>query len=238
MVLAGDQFTEEYGVERKSIGPKCKLFLQKLWNRLSWMEVTSTNMLTSSIKDKMETKGRVKNGVLQMRISFGLAKVGQEFLTERDRHNYVCQDFGDGLKFSQSGEPASPYVRKVGKVKRDACWDKPARIAELVSELCTTPSSKLYYGFLKEHGNSFYRIIIAIFFVHKDNSVFLPTLDDPTNQKLTDEVITRNILSVFVLIHQNDFPGAPMPETKKCPPVNETMIDMPPTFRKWQTMQQ
>ena len=160
-MLAGEQFTEEYGVERKSLGPKGKLFLQKLWNSSAWMEVTSTNMLTSSIKNQMETKCRVKNGVLQMRISFGRAKVGQEFLIEHDRHNYVCQNFGDGLKFSQSGGPASPYVRKVGKVKRDAFWDKPARIAELVSELYTIPSSKLYYGFLKEHGNSFYRIISA-----------------------------------------------------------------------------
>ena len=64
MVLAAEHFAEEYGVERKSLGTKCKFFLQKLWNSPAWMEVTSKKMLTHSIKDQMETKGWVKNGVL------------------------------------------------------------------------------------------------------------------------------------------------------------------------------
>ena len=68
----------------------------------------------------------------------------------------MCEDFGDGMKFSQNGEVALPYIRKVGKIKRDDCWNKPAHIAELVSALYTNQSSKLHFGFLKEHGNSFY----------------------------------------------------------------------------------
>ena len=238
MVLAGKHFAEEYGIGKKSLGPKCKLFIQKLWNSKAWMEITSTKMLQNSIKDQMETKGRLKNGVLQMRISFGRAKGGQEFTTEREVHDYVCIDFGEGVKFSQSGEAASPYVRKVGKVKRDECWNKPARIAELISKLYSSIGSKLYYGFLKEHGNSFYRIIAAHVSVNKDNSVFIPALNDPENHMLDDEIVTRDILSVFVRSHQNDLPGGPMPETSKYPPMNATMMVMPPTFREWSSTQQ
>ena len=64
-VTAADQFSEEYGVDRKILGPKSKLFLHKLWDTLVWMEVTSTKMLIISIKDQMETKGRIKNGVFR-----------------------------------------------------------------------------------------------------------------------------------------------------------------------------
>ena len=91
----------------------------------------------------METKGRVKNGILQMRFSFDRAKTGQEFTKERGLPNYVCIYFGDGKKLLQSETPASPYVRKVGKVKHDANWNKPSNIAELVSSLYTNTDSKL-----------------------------------------------------------------------------------------------
>ena len=36
IILAVDQFVDAYGVERKSLGQKCKLFLQNLWNTLAW----------------------------------------------------------------------------------------------------------------------------------------------------------------------------------------------------------
>ena len=120
----------------------------------------------------MATKGRAKNEILQMRLSFGRARAGQEFQMERDMHNYVCKYFGECIIFSQSGEPASLYIRKVGKLRRDECWNKPARIIELVSSLYSITSSKLYYGFLKEHGNSFYRIISTNLSAKKNNSVF------------------------------------------------------------------
>ena len=69
--------------------------------------------------------------------------------------------------------------------------------------------------------------------VHKDNSVFLPTLNDPENHPLSNEIITKDILSIFIHSHQNDLPGGPMPETGKYPPMNADMMVMPPTFREW-----
>ena len=35
----------------------------------------------------------------------------------------------------------------------------------------------------------------------------------------------------------NDIVGNPMPETKKYPPINETMMVMPPTLREWKATQ-
>ena len=101
MVLACKHFGEEYGISRKSLGPKCKLFLQKLWNSLAWMEITLTKMLHNLIKDQMETKDRMKNGALQMMISFGRAKGGQEFTTERGMHDYVCVNLGWSQIFAE-----------------------------------------------------------------------------------------------------------------------------------------
>lgn len=238
MMHAGNQFPEKYAAEKKSLSPKCKLFVQKQWNSSAWTEIPTTEMFVRLIKDQMMTKSRVKNGILQIRFSFGQAKLGQEFAIYRGMHNYVCEDFGEGIKFYQSSKPLSPYVRRVGKVKRENCWNELAQITDLVSSLYSSSSSKLHYGFLNEHGNSFFRIISANLFIHKDNSVFLPSLNYPDNHPLDDNIITNNLLSVFVRSHQNDVPGAPIPETNKYPPTNETMMIVPPTFREWKVGQQ
>ena len=63
------------------------------------------------------TKSRVKNSVLYIRFSFGKAKAGLEFKSDREMDNYLCQDFGDELAFSQNVIPARPFVRQVGAVK-------------------------------------------------------------------------------------------------------------------------
>ena len=44
MAVAADQFPEEYAVGRSSLGRKCKLFVQKKYNSLSWVEVNTTEM--------------------------------------------------------------------------------------------------------------------------------------------------------------------------------------------------
>ena len=237
MVLAVEHFAEEYAVGKKSLGTNCKLFIQKQWNSSSWIKIPSTAMLWMTLKDQMSTKGRVKNGVLAMRCSFGRSKAGMEFKSDQELDDYTCEHFGEGIKYSQSGNPVSPYVQKVGKIKRDANWNKPARIVELVSTLYTDPSSKLHYGFLKEHGNSIFRIISANLSVHKENSVFLSTLNDPANHPLSNEIITNHILMVYVRSHHNDLPNGPMPETDKYPPTNATMMITPPTFREWKASQ-
>ena len=178
----------------------------------------------------MSTKGKVKNRVLQIRFSFGREKTGSEFKTTRKLNDYVCKDFGSGLDFSQNNIPNSPYVRKVGKVKRDANWNKQSRVAELISELHTSTTSKLHYGFCTEHGNSFFCIILAHLSVHGDSSIFLPALNDPSNNALDNDVITREIIAVYMRTHRNDLPGSPMPETRKYPHTNESMVVTPPSL--------
>ena len=93
------------------------------------------------------------------------------------------------------------YVRKVSKIKGDECWNKPARTVELISTLYSSTPSKLHFGFLKEYGNSFYWIITANVSVNKDNSVFLAALNDLENNTMNNDVITRDILPVFMSGH-------------------------------------
>ena len=51
MVLSAEQFSEVYGMEKKNLGTKCKLYIKKLWKGSAWMEVTSTELLKNSIED-------------------------------------------------------------------------------------------------------------------------------------------------------------------------------------------
>ena len=123
--------------------------------------------------------------------------------------------------------PSSPSVRRFGSTKRDANWNKPTKIAEMISTLYKTTSSKLYYGFLKEHGDSFFRIISANLSIHKEASPFLPSLKD-TSIPLSEDIVDENLLAVYVCSHQNDISGSPMPETNNYPPTNEIMLVAPP----------
>ena len=237
MELAVDKFPEEYALNKKSLGRKCKLFVQKQWNSSSWTEVATTEMFLRTVREQMMTKARLKNKSVQIRFSFGRAKAGLEFKDDQEFDGYTCKDFGDGLQFSQNEDPVSPFVRQVGSVKRDACWNKPARISELIVSLYKNNACKLYHGFLKEHGNSFFRIISADLSIRKDASFFLPSLNDPTNHTFTDELIDTHLLATFIRSHQNDIVGGPMPETGKYPPTNEAMMVTSPTLREWKVTQ-
>ena len=237
MELAVNKFPEEYSLEKKAVGPKSKLFIQKAWNTSSWMEVPNTEIFIRVLREQMANRSRVVNGKLLVRLSFGRAKPGTEFKDLRELDEYTCLEFGGGLLFSQQEIPSSPYVRQVGAVKRDECWNKPARITELVASLFTTNTSKLYHGFLKEHGNSFFRIISASLTIRKEASVFLPSLNNPAETPLSNEIIDTHLLAVYIRSHLNDNPEAPMPETRKFPPTNATMMIIPPTFREWKATQ-
>ena len=156
MVLAAEGFPEEYGLAKKSLGRRCKLFVQKQWNLSTWLEVPNTEVFIRLVKEQLCTKSRVKENSVHIRFSFGRSKAGLEFTTDEEFHAYSCADFGEGVNFSQNEVPASPLIRQVGAIKRDECWNKPARVADLVSALYKNEECKLYHGFLKEHGNSFF----------------------------------------------------------------------------------
>ena len=196
------------------------------------MEVNTTEMFQQSLFDQMGNKARIVNDCVLMRFSFGKSKAGNEFKNERELHDYTCKEFGDGISFSQSEIPNSPYVRKIGSAKRDECWNKPARVTELVLSMYKDSTSKLYHGFTQEHANSFFRIVSADLSIRKDSSVYLPSLNDSTNHPISNDIIDTNLLAVFSRSHQNDRPGCPMPCTRKFPPTNEAMIVVPPTYKE------
>ena len=103
---------------------------------------------------------------------FGRLNAGLEFATDEEFYGYTCEDFEDGIDFSHNEVPASTFIRMVGSVKRDEYWNKPARITELVAVLYKSREIKLFHGFLREHGNTFYRIIAAELALKK---ILLPT---------------------------------------------------------------
>ena len=53
-------FPEEYGVTKKGLGPKLKLFLQKAWNSSSRTEMNTSEMFIWTIREQMATKSMVK----------------------------------------------------------------------------------------------------------------------------------------------------------------------------------
>ena len=133
-----------------------------------------------------------------MRLLFGHAKAGMSFESQADFDEYVDATLGKAISFSLDAHLSSPYVYWYGSVKHDDNWNKPARIVDLLSSIYKNKFSKLYYGFLKEHPHLFFRIISANVFIHKEASVFLPSLNDSTIQ-LDNNIIDEHLLIVFAL---------------------------------------
>lgn len=169
ITLALEQFPEESSLKTKSLGSKCKLFSQKQFNSSSWTKIMDTNIFYKFLKDQMQTKSRDKDGMLDVRLSFGRSKSGMEFVDLGEVEDYVKDE---ALKFEQNEEPSSPFVRKIVAVKRDEHRKNPALVMELVNAMFRNEACKLHYGFLQEHGLSFCRIINADISVNKDASIF------------------------------------------------------------------
>ena len=234
IMLALEQFPEEYSLKTKILGSKCKLFCRKQFNSCSWSEIMDTNIFHKYLKDQMQTKSRVKDGMLDVRLSFGRSKSGMEFIDLGELEDYVKED---AIHFEKNEEPTSPFVRKIGAIKRDDHWKNPARVMELINDLFRDEGCKLHYGFLQEHGLSFCRIVNADISVNKDASIFLKAMSDPIAHKLSNEQIDKHLLYVYMKSHLNDVDGSILPETNKFPPTNETMMKLPPTLRDWKKSQ-
>ena len=74
MVATLEQFPEEYSVESKSLGTRCKLFYQSQWNSLCWTEAHDIETMLCLLKETIAMKSRVNNGVLVIQLVFGRAK--------------------------------------------------------------------------------------------------------------------------------------------------------------------
>ena len=233
MKLSVEKFPEEYAPKTEAIGPRCKLYIQKQWNNRSWSEISTTDEFITMLKDQMDTKGRVsRNNVLTLRMSFGRAKLGKSFSTFDEFDDYVNPFHGEGLTFSQNEEPASsPLTRRVGKIMRKDIHCNSTKITELITRLYQSDSSKLHYGFLHEHVESFQRIIAGNIAVRRDDSVFMMAIEESSIP--THEEINQELLSVFFQRHQNSTVGGMVPEINKFPPTNEETLIVPPFLRDW-----
>ena len=117
-------------------------------------------------------------------------------------------------------------------IKRGECWNKPARISELVPSLYKNKSGKLYHGLLKDHGNSFL-IVSTDLSILKDTSIFFPWLNYVSYHPLNDEMIDKHLLAIFMRSHMDNLPRRPAPDTGRFPPTNESMMEIPPTHQEW-----
>ena len=234
MIIAVEQFSEEYGIRKKAVGTKCKLYLQKQWNNSSWTEIASTEELIYNLKDQMEIKSRVRNGVLKMKMSFGKAKSGMSFDTQDELDEYATFG-GEALHFSQSDSPpSSPFSRKVGMIMRADHTSNTVQLTELVTRMYQTESCKLYHGFLQEHIASFIRIIVSEMSVRKDESVFRKA--NELNSIPSNEDLDLRLLNIYAQRHFNDTKdGKLLPQTYCFPPTNPDMMIAPPTYKEWKT---
>ena len=141
----------------------------------------NTDAFIRTLKEQMEIKTRVRNSILTLKVSFGRAKAGYHFKNRDEFEDYVNDDEFEGggaLVFSQEDNTSSPFVRTMGAAKREASWTDPKKIMEFISLIYKDENSKLYHGFLREHMQSFFRIIKANLTVNKDASLFIPILND------------------------------------------------------------
>ena len=235
MVAATQKFASEYSVLKGVLGQHSKVYCQKSWNSSAWMEISDTAMFHRFLLDQMANSKRVSKGKdLSIRLAFGRAKARYEFKDEDEFNSYVDVVDGDAIVFSQNSDGHSPYENKKGTVLREGTWRYPAKIAKLIQFMYTDETTKIFYGFTREHANSFYRIISINLSTNKDASPFLPYLTDKINALPTEEIVDNSILTVYSNYHSSDVYGI-LPQLNKFPPTNEAMCRVPPLYNDWKS---
>ena len=115
----------------------------------SWLDISDTETLVCLLKDQMSDKSHIENDSLSIRISFGCAKSGMEFVDQDnfDEYTEIKEGVGDHHIFSESKDKCSPYVQRFGSTKINNNWSKPIQITKLVSSPYTSEGCKLHYDF-------------------------------------------------------------------------------------------
>ena len=230
MKIAVEQFPEEYGPNKKALGAQVKLFIQKQWNVSSWTEVNTTYNLISNLMEMMEMSSRVRNGVLKVRFAFGKAKANKHFEDLESIDEYTDGIDGDGLEFSQTEQPASPFIRKSTEIMRHDSQITDTQVSQLIARIYKAEERKLYFGFFKQHVETFHRIITSNFAVHREESIFRNVIK--SNIISTNDKLDTHLLSVYFSNNKNDVPGL-LPELNKYPPTNPDMLVAPPDVKEW-----
>lgn len=226
MAEAVNNVESKYGIEKKVLSKHSKLYCQKTWNTSVWMEIPNTATFHRFFNESTKE--------LSVRLTFRSAKSGFEFMEEDKFEEYVDVVEGDAIVFSQNLDGQSPYENKMGTVLREGTWQNLGKIAELIQLMYTDEDGKLFYGFTKQHANSFYRIISINLSTNKDASPFLPYLTNKVDTPPAEEEIDKCILTVYNNYHSSDLFGI-QPQLNKFPPTNESMCRIPPNYNEWKS---
>ena len=153
---AVESYPSEYAIEKKVIGEHSRLYVQKSWGRNVWTELADTSSFIRMLEDQMVTTNRVnQRKELCVKLAFGRAKSGFEFEDMPSFQTYIGLD-GDAIDYSQECDTHSPLETQHGAALREGIWRSVGKIADLVQFMYTDVSCKLFYGFTKEHANSFF----------------------------------------------------------------------------------
>ena len=219
-------------IEKKVIGEHSCLYVQKSWGRNVWTELADTSSFIRMLEDQMVTTNRVnQRKELCVKLAFGRAKSGFEFEDMSSFQTYIGLD-GDAIDYSQECDTHLPLETQHGAALRKGIWRSVGKIADLVQFMYTDVSCKLFYGFTKEHANSFFRIINVNVNTLKDASPFLPYISSTINKSPPANIIEEHLLVVFTNCHSSDAFGS-LPLMNKYPPTNEDMCRVPPKYCDW-----
>ena len=194
---AVENYASEYAISKKVIGEHSRLYVQKSWSQSAWTELPDTESFVRMLMDQMSNSKRVNpRKELCVKLSFGRAKSGYEFADTPAFEKYIGLD-GDAIEYSQEGDTHSPLETRLGAALREGTWRYPAKIAELVQYMYTDESCKLFYGFTREHANSFFRIINVNINTQKDASPFIPYISSTIDNSPPEDIIEQHLLIVY-----------------------------------------
>ena len=160
------------------------------------MEIQSTGLMVQLLKDQMlQTKRIIQDKELTICLAFRRAKSGFKFETVDKFEEYLDVQSDNAISYSQNNDGHFPFESKQGIVIREGTWRNPARIAQLIQLIYVDNTCKLFYGFTKEHSNSFYRISTNLT-TKKHASPFLPYITDKVDTSPNEDIIDNKNFSI------------------------------------------
>ena len=243
MERAADEFPDAYGYKKKALGENSGFYMRTQFNTHNWIQINSTAELHTLLWTEMNNSNRINNSQLDVHLSFGKAKRGENIL--EDDHDYFDSD--RALDFSQHKTNgldlgSSPAAKLYSKDTRENTWSSPGGVQNLLLRMYCDPTSILYNGFLKEQGEDFYRLLkMEIDSPEHFCEETSPLRNAATGAGgiLSDDAVRQYILNPYNAkwqTHSNNCKGF-LPKKNKYPPIDqEASIALPPTVIEWRTL--
>ena len=87
MERAADEFPDAYGYKKEAPGENSGFYMRTQFNTHNWIQINSTAELHTLLWTEMNNSNRINNSQLDIHLSFGKAKRGENIL--EDDHDYL-----------------------------------------------------------------------------------------------------------------------------------------------------